>query len=448
MIPAINASKIYSILGNNESLVPLAIKDIANSVGLTTGSYITGDTLEGKDRFIDEFGTQAIWLFGIPVYKKLLDVALFKPLGYDASIDARILNNPKILKKAQEFAPSKLIEKNIKKVAQNQKLYKGLTIGKFALSTLLTMGTYFGLTKFRHKYTEEQIKKDYFAKNTSPKNDLDFNSTVPFSSAFSDVHKPKQPSFTGGLQEFMFNPVKNLMIVDATISGERFAHSRNKQDFVGYAIKEGSFWAFMYFAGQRIQSFMEKQAEKKHNKSIDLDARVIECDDLKKAFSDKSVLKDLKDFPINGSDVEIYDFINKNPNNFVVKMSKKSDIIPTMHKSNFSKLLEKLNLKKAELIDENKIDTRKFIDIDDVKSVAKKLEKLNNQYTNSNESLDDFLNIVKSLKRKAVRRNIGSCILALGVIAPAIMVAIRKFGNNNEEFQTKKDIEAKLASQN
>lgn len=448
MIPAINASKIYSILGNNESLVPLAIKDIANSFGLTTGSYITGDTLEGKDRFIDEFGTQAIWLFGIPVYKKLLDVALFKPLGYDASIDARILNNPKILKKAQEFAPSKLIEKNIKKVAQNQKLYKGLTIGKFALSTLLTMGTYFGLTKFRHKYTEEQIKKDYFAKNTSPKNDLDFNSTVPFSSAFSDVHKPKQPSFTGGLQEFMFNPVKNLMIVDATISGERFAHSRNKQDFVGYAIKEGSFWAFMYFAGQRIQSFMEKQAEKKHNKSIDLDARVIECEDLKKAFSDKSILKDLKDFPINGSDVEIYDFINKNPNNFVVKMSKKSDIIPTMHKSNFSKLLEKLNLKKAELIDENKIDTRKFIDIDDVKSVAKKLEKLNNQYTNSNESLDDFLNIVKSLKRKAVRRNIGSCILALGVIAPAIMVAIRKFGNNNEEFQTKKDIEAKLASQN
>lgn len=448
MIPAINASKIYSILGNNESLVPLAIKDIANSFGLTTGSYITGDTLEGKDRFIDEFGTQAIWLFGIPVYKKLLDVALFKPLGYDASIDARILNNPKILKKAQEFAPSKLIEKNIKKVAQNQKLYKGLTIGKFALSTLLTMGTYFGLTKFRHKYTEEQIKKDYFAKNTSPKNDLDFNSTVPFSSAFSDVHKPKQPSFTGGLQEFMFNPVKNLMIVDATISGERFAHSRNKQDFVGYAIKEGSFWAFMYFAGQRIQSFMEKQAEKKHNKSIDLDARVIECEDLKKAFSDKSVLKDLKDFPINGSDVEIYDFINKNPNNFVVKMSQKSDIIPTMHKSNFSKLLEKLNLKKAELIDENKIDTRKFIDIDDVKSVAKKLEKLNNQYTNSNESLDDFLNIVKSLKRKAVRRNIGSCILALGVIAPAIMVAIRKFGNNNEEFQTKKDIEAKLANQN
>ena len=71
MIPAISASYIYSKLGNSNSLVPMAIKDIANSVGLTAGSYITGDELEGKDRFLDEFGTQAIWLFGIPGYKKL-----------------------------------------------------------------------------------------------------------------------------------------------------------------------------------------------------------------------------------------------------------------------------------------------------------------------------------------------------------------------------------------
>ena len=43
MIPTISASKIYSTLGNSNSLVPLAIKDVANSIGLTTASYITGD---------------------------------------------------------------------------------------------------------------------------------------------------------------------------------------------------------------------------------------------------------------------------------------------------------------------------------------------------------------------------------------------------------------------
>ena len=93
MIPAITsagtASYIYSKLGNSNSLVPMAIKDIANSVGLTAGSYITGDKLEGKDRFLDEFGTQAIWLFGIPVYKKLLDFTLYKALKIDPDFDVR-----------------------------------------------------------------------------------------------------------------------------------------------------------------------------------------------------------------------------------------------------------------------------------------------------------------------------------------------------------------------
>ena len=454
MIPAINASKVYSILGNNDSLVPLAIKDIANSMGLTAGSYVTGDSVEGKDRFIDEFGTQAIWLFGIPVYKKALDLTLFKSLGYDAKIDARLLQNSEILKKAQEFAPTQAIKNSLTKVANNQKTYKGLTIAKFAASTLLTMGTYFGLTKFRHKYTEEQIKKDYFARNVVDKQKFNFTSSVPFSAAFDDVHNQKQnqnlPSFTGGWQEFMFNPVKNLMIVDATISGERLAHARNKQDFVGYAVKEGTFWAFMYFAGKKIQTALENHAEKKYNKSIDLDARVIESNELKEAIANKTILKDLKDFPIKGTDTEIYEFINKNPDNFVVQMAKKSDIITTMENNNnwFNKLMKKLNLPHNEIVDPNAIDTRRFIDISDVKGVATKLQKLNHQFENSGENLDIFLKGVKKLKRSAIRTNIGSCIAALGVVAPAIMVGLRFLNKDNKEFQTKKDIEAKLAAQN
>ena len=450
MIPAINASKIYSVLGNNNSLVPLAIKDVANSMGLTAGSYITGDSVEGKDRFIDEFGTQAIWLLGIPGYKKALDLTLFKSLGYDAKVDARLLQNADILKKAQEFAPSNEIQDAIAKVAKNQKAYKGLTVAKFAISTLLTMATYFGLTKFRHKYTEEQIKKDYFERNLVDKQKFNFTSSVPFSAAFNDVHKSKQVSFTGGLQEFMFNPVKNLMIVDATISGERLAHARNKQDFVGYAVKEGTFWAFMYFAGAKIQQAVEKNAEKKHNKSIDLDARVIESTELKEALADKSIQKAIKEFPINASDAEIYEFINKNPDNFIVKMAKKSDIITTMEKNDgwVNKLMKKMNLPHMEIVDKNAIDTRRFIDITDVKGVASKLEKLNGQFETSGETIENFLKGVKKLKRASIVKNIGSCITALGIVAPAIMIALRFMDKDNKEFQTKKDIEAKLAAQN
>lgn len=159
MIPNITASTVYSTLGNNSSLIPLAIKDVANSCGLTAASYIAGDTVEGKDRFIDEFGTQAIWLGGIPTYKFLLDKLMFKPAKLDPNVDVRLFKNPEILKAAKEFAPTKAIKESIEYATSHQKLAKNLNIAKFAASTILTTLTYFGLTKFRHQYTENQIKK-------------------------------------------------------------------------------------------------------------------------------------------------------------------------------------------------------------------------------------------------------------------------------------------------
>lgn len=436
MIPAITASKIYSTLGNNNSLVPLAIKDVANSLGLTAGSYITGDTLEGKDRFIDEFGTQAIWLFGIPAYKKAIDLTLYKILNIDPNVDVRNLKNPEILKKAIEFAPNEKIAESIRNVAENPKFTKNLAISKFAAATILAIGSYTALTKYRHKKTREAAEKEILAEiqresadnSKTQKTDDTFTYTAPLSGAFEEMSlkSKKQTSFTGALQDFMFNPVKNLMILDGSITAERLADSRNKQELIGYTIKEGTFWAFMYFASKPIQKFLENSAEKKHNKSIDLDARVIESNELKKAFENKIIEDSVNQIKNLKSDVEVYEFINKNPDNFVVKMAKMSDVIPTMKGS-------------------NKIDTRKYIDISDVRGVGKKLEKLYKQFNPEKENLDEFLKQVKKLKRSSVLKNMGACVGVLGVLAPAIMVALRKLDKNNKEFQVKEDLKKELA---
>ena len=442
MIPQVTvstASKIYSVLGNNSSLVPLAMKDIANSCGLTAASYMAGDIHEGKDRFIDEFGTQAIWLFGIPVYKKALDFAMFKPMGFDPNVDARILKNKDILKAAQEFAANEEILNSLKKVAANQAKYKYMTIAKFAASTLLTCATYFGLTKFRHKYTENQIKKEYFEKQQQKGKDVSFmdnsvaTANIPFSSAFSAVHgkNNKNVTFTGGVQDFIFDPVKNLMLVDATITGERLSHSRNPQDFFGYVIKEGSFWAFMYLAGPMISKALEKRADAK-GKSIDLDARVIESPALKNAIADGSIKSHLEAFKAaDVSDVDIYKYaVNPKTNNLLVEFAKMSDIIEVVDK-------------KADVL---VADTRRFIDLGDLRGVASKVEKLLGQYEGSGQSVDQFIDIIRKAKRSAIRTNIGSCIGALGVLAPTIMLISRKLGPDSE-YQVKKDVEAKLAQQ-
>ena len=426
MIPQITASTIYSTLGNNSSKVPLAIKDIANSCGLTAASYMSGDKAEGKDRFIDEFGTQAIWLWGIPAYQKILDVTMFKPANIDPKVDVRILKNKEIFEAAKEFAPTKAILESLENVGKHQKLAKNLTIAKFALSTALTALSYLGLTKFRHNYTEKQIKKDYLAKQSNAKTGDTFTGRMYQNPAFSQVHGAKNPTFTGRLEEFIFDPVQNLMIVDGIITGERLTHSKNPQDFFGYVIKEGSFWAFMYFAGPLIAKAMEKNADKK-GKSIDLDARVIFGDKIKDAFKDGSIKSHIAEFKAaDVSDVDIYKFaVKPNQQNLVVEFAKNSDII--------------------ELVKDTKdVDTRRYIDLGKLRGVGEKLEKLLEQYEKSGETLDEFFKSVRKLKKAAVLKNIGACIGALGIFAPAVMLLTRKFGSG-EDYQVRKDIEKQLA---
>ena len=216
------------------------------------------------------------------------------------------------------------------------------------------------------------------------------------------------------------------MIVDGIITGERLSHSKNPQDFLGYVVKEGSFWAFMYFAGPLIAKALEKNADSK-GKSIDLDARVIFNEQLKNSFKDGSIKTHLAEFKAaDVSDVGVYKFAVKPENkNLVVEFAKQSDIIELLKGS-------------------DKVDTRRFINLDDLRGVSKKLEKLLGQYENSGESLDEFFKSIQKLKKGAIWKNIGSCIGALGILAPAIMLISRKFGSGSD-YQVRKDIEKKMS---
>ena len=421
----------------------MAIKDIANSVGLTAGSYITGDKLEGKDRFLDEFGTQAIWLFGIPAYKKLLDFTLYKALKIDPNFDVRNFSKKrkKLINKTINYADSS-IKESIINATKNPKFSKNLAMGKFVVSTALTILSYAGLTKYRHlqtkKAAQKEILKEMQLENKDNKDKFLYTKPVN-KAAFNGLHQNKtqdQPAFTGGISEFMYNPVKNLMILDGSITAERLAESRNKQELVGYAIKEGSFWAFMYFASKPIQKFLENRAEKNTKKpvAIDLDARVIESEDLAKAFKDGSLAKSSEKVLKLNSYSNMLDYIHNNPDDFVVKMAKMSDIIPT--------------LKKATQADD--VDYRQFIDYDEFQGVASKLKKLSQKFENfkatdvKDKSIEAFLKNVKKAKRSSIILNIGACIGALGVLAPALMVAMRKFDKNNEGFQVKEDLKQEM----
>lgn len=422
----INPAKIYSTLGNPNSLIPLGVKDVSSSVGMTAGSYVTGKE-EGFDRFIDEFGTETLWLGGIPALKWIYDKTVFKAFGLDAKIDPRNLKDMDMFEKVKKYAPSEEIRKNLEKAGENKRLFKNLAATKFFASTILAAGAYVGLTKLKQKYTDQKIRKNLIK---------EYQEEVKKKEAENQKNekaiKTSQPSFKGLgkiVEEFAFSPVKNMYILDGFITTERLKDSRTPQEFAGYVIKEGSALLFLYYAGKKIQQFMENSAKKKHDKSITLDSRVLESEELKKIFHDGTIEKSIKDFDAaNTSNGNLYEFLHQNPENEVVKIAKKSDVLKTYGKT-------------------NKIDTRAFVDFDEVKGINKQVNELYTQYKNAlkkGETTEEFFTKVRKLKRNSINMNIGACILALGVITPAIMLLKRKTDKGGSEFQTKKEIKEEL----
>ena len=97
-------SKVVSTLGNKESLIPIILKDGVDSTSLTVKSYKEGGIVEGKDRAIDEFGTQAIWVGGIPFFKKLIDCTAYKKAKLNPGVDIRIIADNEYSKWAKDNA--------------------------------------------------------------------------------------------------------------------------------------------------------------------------------------------------------------------------------------------------------------------------------------------------------------------------------------------------------
>lgn len=449
--------KIFSTLGSSQSLVPLAIKDCANGLGATAGSAVTSKD-EAQDRCIDEFGSEAIWLGCIPLYKGMTNKTLFKALNYDAKYDVRNLANPEIYKKTLEHAPTEKIKNNIERIGQNSKTFKNLNIARFVASTALALGTYNILTNLKQKYTENKIRtklvkqqeeqskiKMNVQENLEEAKDKNFQSLAQIRNHEAN-NNGNNLSFKG-LQSFMLDPVKNMLIMDAGITSTRLAKSRSPQECVGYAIKEAGFLYFMYVLGNKVQSHFEKVADTKHNKSIALDAKVLENDAFKESFKNGTIVKDLEKFAsADTGDSALYDFIktetdkgiSKQTKNGVIDAATQSDLIQTYKKPKKWYQI----FKKAE--DTQLLDTRKYIDLKEVRQTHSNISKLYSQFEQSGQTAEEFFKGVRKLKRGSIMKNMGSTIVALGVVLPGIMLADRFLRDDNKEFAVEKRIKEEL----
>lgn len=426
-------SKLVHQLGSTSSLIPLATKEVFDSAGQTYFSHKAGGKIEAKDRLVDEVGTGALWLFGIPTFKKIIDKTIFRRAGISPEIDTRLIRNNKLLQKAIENAPTEEIANELKKAGNNLSKTKRLNYLKFGLSVGLTLASYFGLTKFKQNMTKKNIEREFLQKQMQ-KTTPCYETNPIFDEIQLSKKSKSNPSFGSSAvmqmaENIMLDPIKNMMVLDGCISAERLSHSRTKGEFAESAIKEGSFLFFIYGAGEVIKKGIEAGAKKFFNAPINLDAKLLGSDLAEKILTDKNTQKDVlefaKKFGKNINTEELYEFILKNQNHTIVNAAKKSGIIQTAKNG--------------------KIDTRKLIDEKELQKLSDDLISFINSGKNA-KNIKKHLEKIKSFKIISTILNIGACCLSLGYIVPKAMYTYRmKHQEGKTDFHVKTEYEKELA---
>jgi len=433
--------KIASILGSPDSKIPLAVKDIFNSAGCTYFSYDAGGSIEGIDRLADEAGTGAVWLFGIPIYKKLIDKTLYKAFRISPEVDARAVKDSGFMRQALKYAPDNKILKELQSAFNNPLKTKSLAAVKFAAALMLTMLSYFGLTKLKQNITRLNIEKEFnkkLLKENTEQRDFQKNKDI-FSEikSFGSKKSNSRPSFGAGIgfktaEEFMLNPVKNMILLDLGISASRLKNARTDGEFKEYAVKEGSFLFFVYFADKLIRKGLEFVSDKVFKLPIALDAQFLSSDSAEKILKDKNLQKQVKDFNAefakNAGSEKLYEFLFS-AKNAVTEAAKKAGVIASV-KDKAGNL---------------KIDTRKYIDAEKIKKFALDLENFIEKGASSG-NIKSFLNKARCLKIVSSLLSIGASCVSLGYLVPKMMYEYRKkHQNGSTDFHVRAEYEKQLA---
>lgn len=469
-------TNILSSLGNNTgSVIPIATKDLIQNQVIVAQYHKDGGKHDAFEKFIEENGTSAIWLGGLPLAKKIMDKTIYKAFSISPDVDIKKLKKGNA--DSIEFAMNKLKEqgkesseqyKTLNTVLNNKNLTKALFVSKFAVATLATL---FALTKiitFKQKSTEEKVKHkvmlDKVQENALHKN----VKTTSVGKMFYDKFNPsdkndKQKSSSKDLSfkglgdvasAFMYNPILNQSLLDVGITGLRYKTARDgeRRDVM---IKEAFEIAFLYPLAYPIQRGFDLLFGKLFNKNTDLDYNVLASDSFETGLADNSLKNSLnkfmKDFDVEkfGKDAnvdnQLLNFIYDNPDNAVVKFLKDAGDVSTVSKVT-GKKFGMFDIKQAT----DEIDSLAFIDTKSVQKSIKKLSKTVDSMDGAVGNIDKIKSYLKGA-RKAKGLSIVSAIAfgiwAMGVLQTKVVLKARKETTGTTENAAVTNLEQKIRHQ-
>jgi len=479
---------ILSSLDSSSSLLPLVVKDGANTAGRTIMAKETGGEHESREKFIEEAGTALLWLGGIPLSRKIFDKTIFKAAGLNPDISIK-----KIITKGSQ----QLSGEELKKLSPNAsialtteqlvKKYKHLHTAKFLVSTLVPFALLTAvlpklnqklsrkiilnraekekelknnsdnlrkksakLTDFTDKNANSEsdnlkkLKKNFFENTKNPINFAGtnkINKTVGFSGVETIIGKAGK-GLLGAVAGAEVNPVDNMFLLDLGISGNRVAFvPRNNQERAEYALKEGGILFFCFLAQNMIKKGFNALSNR-FKVPVDLDFKTLSSEGFKNSMNEihksptKENLSQLTQFTHGkvGEKLEenAFEFINKNHKNnkfLTLQTAKELDIIKTT--------------KSGEL------NPAKYIEIKDIEKLSEDIGKFTTAMLDSGLKPEKFINKTKKLKTGFLAANLAICTVALGYVLPKIQYVFREKVYGSKEFPGIKEYkaEAKLISE-
>lgn len=383
---------IISAIGNNASVYPLLVRDcgieIPSKVGMTyvqnlkDSKQMANNAL--RERLIDEYGTSAIWLGGIPLMDCLCNKGI-KKLGFNPNI------NPSLFKESDKqglklnierfknLAPNEV--KELENVLKNKSKYEKLLAGKFVLSTAIPvflMG--YCLPKMNFALTEKLRKKQ------------------------NNVNKPSEKATSGNIA-FKGNAVSALAnmstvnkmaVTDGGLTVGRVATARNKYEKLEMGFKMAGMMFLNFVAPWWIAKFFDGVSGKLFNTNVNLDPKIL---------NDNEFLNSIKNKTLELPKENIIEFLDKNPD------------------SKFSKLAEKFcGVKYLK----NRIrDPREFVDENKIAKFKNEIEKFAKQ-ANSTGDVNQFAKKALKVKSGNILANVALSSLLLAVGLPKLTFILRK----------------------
>ena len=390
---------IISAVGNNRGIAPLFVRDccieIPSKLGLTYNQNLKDSRQMAnnavRERFIDEYGTSAIWMGG-PVLLGKFSNWVIKKFGYNAGVNMSLFKERKDqgikynIEKFRDKAPEAV--KDMEKALLNKAKYQRLQAGKFAISTLIPIALMgFILPKLNFKLTEKIKEKQEKVKplTTSP--------------SLASSNGGSATSFKG-LASTMANMsnVNKMAFTDGGLTIGRVWTARNKYEQWELGFKNAMMMFLNFAFPIYLANGLDKLSMKLFNTDVDLDPKLMNDDNfLAKIRKNAIKMPEKRE--------EIIEFLDKNPD------------------SDFAKLCEEYcGFKYLK----NRVrDPREFVDTRKIASFIKEIKKFTAE-ANKSKDIKKYAKRAVKIKSANIAANVGISSFLLAVALPELIFFLRK----------------------